>query len=50
VFPTGLSLRGDELRMYYGAADACACLATTKVQEVLDALQATTKPFDRWGQ
>ncbi|MFC1603883.1 hypothetical protein ACFL5F_02545 [Planctomycetota bacterium] len=35
VFPTGLLLRGDELWMYYGAADSCTCLATTKLDEVL---------------
>ncbi|MGB2863400.1 MAG: hypothetical protein WBC05_08755 [Sedimentisphaerales bacterium] len=35
VFPTGLLLRGDELWMYYGAADNCTCLATAKLDEVL---------------
>ena len=35
VFPTGLLLRGDELWMYYGAADSCTCLATAKLDEVL---------------
>lgn len=38
VFPTGLLLRGDELWMYYGAADMTICLATAKLQDVLDTL------------
>lgn len=36
VFPTGLLLRGDELWMYYGAADSSVCLATVKLQDVLN--------------
>lgn len=39
VFPTGLLLRGDELWMYYGAADTYVCLATAKLQDVLNALE-----------
>ena len=39
VFPTGLLLRGDDLWMYYGAADTCVCLATAKLQDVLDTLE-----------
>lgn len=38
VFPTGLLVRGDELWMYYGAADSCACLATARLDEVMDLL------------
>lgn len=38
VFPTGLLLRGDELWMYYGAADTCVCLATAKLENVLNEL------------
>jgi predicted GH43/DUF377 family glycosyl hydrolase len=38
VFPTGLIQRGDELWMYYGAADTVVCLATAKLQDVLSAL------------
>lgn len=40
VFPTGLLHRGDELWMYYGAADTCICLARAKLKEVLDTLEA----------
>ncbi|MBN2582748.1 MAG: glycosidase [Planctomycetes bacterium] len=39
VFPTGLLLRGDELWMYYGAADTHVCLATAKLKDVLAALE-----------
>jgi beta-1,4-mannooligosaccharide/beta-1,4-mannosyl-N-acetylglucosamine phosphorylase len=35
VFPTGLLLRGDELWMYYGAADSSACLAIAKLDDIL---------------
>ena len=45
VFPTGLLLRGDELWMYYGAADTCICLATVKLQDVLDNLEEQTGTF-----
>ncbi len=38
VFPTGLLLRGDELWMYYGAADSSVCLAKAKLDDVLAAL------------
>ncbi len=41
VFPTGLLVRGDELWMYYGAADTCICLARAKLSDVLDTLEAT---------
>jgi predicted GH43/DUF377 family glycosyl hydrolase len=39
VFPTGLLLRGDQLWMYYGAADTTTCLATAKLDDVLALLQ-----------
>jgi len=45
VFPTGLLLRDDELWMYYGAADTCVCLATVKLQDVLDNLEEQTVTF-----
>jgi len=40
VFPTGLLVRGDELWMYYGAADSCTCLATAKLDDILGLLDA----------
>jgi predicted GH43/DUF377 family glycosyl hydrolase len=45
VFPTGLLLRGDELWMYYGAADTCVCLATARLEDVLETLVGDTGPF-----
>jgi len=46
VFPTGLLLRGDELWMYYGAADTVVCLAVAKLQDVLDTLDGQDCPAD----
>jgi predicted GH43/DUF377 family glycosyl hydrolase len=39
VFPTGAILRGDEVWMYYGAADSRIALATAKLKTLLDALE-----------
>ena len=41
VFPTGLLVRGDELWMYYGAADTSICLAVAKVDDILKRLEGT---------
>lgn len=38
VFPTGLLRRGDELWMYYGAADTCIGLAVAKLDDVMQTL------------
>jgi predicted GH43/DUF377 family glycosyl hydrolase len=40
VFPTGAIVRGEELWMYYGAADMCICLATAKLSDLLKLLVA----------
>ncbi len=39
VFPTGALVRGDELWMYYGAADRCIGLATAKMKDLLAVLE-----------
>jgi predicted GH43/DUF377 family glycosyl hydrolase len=39
VFPSGWLLRGDELWMYYGAADTSVCLATCKLSDALAYLE-----------
>lgn len=39
VFACGHIQRGDELHVYYGAADSSICLATGKVSEILEALR-----------
>lgn len=36
VFPTGNIVMGDDLMVYYGAADTVCCLATIPLQELLD--------------
>ncbi len=38
VFPSGAIVRGDEVWMYYGAADTCVCLATARMEDLLAAL------------
>jgi beta-1,4-mannooligosaccharide/beta-1,4-mannosyl-N-acetylglucosamine phosphorylase len=42
VFPCGLVHQeaGDEIRLYYGAADSCVCLATVGLDELLEAVLA----------
>ena len=46
IFPTGTVVMGDELYLYYGAADTRIGLATTKIQTLLDALheEGTSAP------
>jgi len=39
VFPTGALLRGDELWMYYGAADQRIALATAKLDDLMQTLE-----------
>jgi len=38
VFPTGALIRGDELWMYYGAADTYVCLAVAKLSDLVATL------------
>ena len=38
VYTCGALLRGDEVWMYYGAADYCICLATAKLSDLLRAV------------
>jgi len=40
VFPTGAFVRGEELWVYYGASDSCICLATARLEDVLEAVLA----------
>lgn len=46
VFPTGMIRRGDDLWIYYGAADTCVCLAVVKLQHILDALETDSGPYE----
>ncbi|HEY5902718.1 MAG TPA: hypothetical protein VIU39_09195 [Anaerolineales bacterium] len=52
VFPCGHVLQpdGDEIYLYYGAADSCIALATGSLQGMLDWLDAFGKPFPPRGQ
>jgi beta-1,4-mannooligosaccharide/beta-1,4-mannosyl-N-acetylglucosamine phosphorylase len=38
IFPCGLIQAGDEIRLYYGAADTSICLATARLDDLLDAV------------
>jgi len=44
VFPCGWVVEGDELRLYYGAADTSMALATAQLSEVLDWLRRCSPP------
>lgn len=46
VFPCGYTVGedGDELNLYYGAADTCVCLATGSIREVLAWLHVHGEP------
>jgi predicted GH43/DUF377 family glycosyl hydrolase len=52
VFPCGVVLQpdGDEIYLYYGAADSCIGLATGSLQAMLDWLDVNGKPFPPRGQ
>lgn len=39
IFANGHVQKGDEIYLYYGAADSCVCLATAYVSEILEALR-----------
>ncbi|GAB2475864.1 glycosidase [Luteococcus sediminum] len=41
VFPCGLTVHGDELRLYYGAADTCLGVAHGRLSAVVDRLLAS---------
>ncbi len=39
VFPCGVTVQSDEVKMYYGASDTSMCLATAKLSEMLSWLK-----------
>lgn len=43
AYPTGTSIKSDNLMLYYGAADTRIAVATTKIQTLLDALKEEGK-------
>jgi len=40
AFPSGGFVRGDELWVYYGAADSCICLAKARLSDILEVVLA----------
>lgn len=47
VFPCGWTLVGDEVRIYYGAADTCIALAEARLSDLLSWLDAHDSRGDR---
>ncbi|MFC1751574.1 hypothetical protein ACFLY5_00305 [Patescibacteria group bacterium] len=41
VFPSGVDLVGDDLRIYYGAADTTCCVATVGLKGLVETMSAT---------
>ncbi len=41
VFPSGTLLRGEELWIYYGAADSCVCMGKARLPDLLGLLEET---------
>ena len=50
VFPCGWTLKGDELRLYYGGGDSCVALATGSLREIMDYLQLSPSGERSWEQ
>lgn len=51
VFPCGLVIEGNEIRLYYGSADTCIALATAKLDDLLNYVLSCPKSekSTRWG-
>lgn len=46
VFSTGMILEGgDEVKLYYGAAGICICLATTTISEIIEVCENNGEEF-----
>jgi len=43
VFPTGTLVRKQMLYLYYGAADTCSCLATVKLNDLVEQLMVVKR-------
>ena len=44
VFSNGMIVAGDEITLYYGAADEVICGATLSIKEILHSLEAGESP------
>ena len=50
VFPCGWLLDGEEVRIYYGAADTCLAVATARLSDLLAWLDERSPDFSAMGQ
>jgi predicted GH43/DUF377 family glycosyl hydrolase len=51
VFPTSAVLEGEDVNLYYGAADTTCCLATINLNEINEVIRIKAKPiFKRWSR
>jgi predicted GH43/DUF377 family glycosyl hydrolase len=50
VFPTSAVLDGEDIKLYYGAADMTCCLATISLSEINDIIKMKARPiFKKWS-
>jgi predicted GH43/DUF377 family glycosyl hydrolase len=50
VFPTSAVLEGEDVKLYYGAADMTCCLATIKLREITEIIKMKARPiFNKWS-
>jgi predicted GH43/DUF377 family glycosyl hydrolase len=50
VFPTSAVLEGEDVNLYYGAADMTCCHATMKLRELTEIIESKARPvFKRWS-
>ena len=47
VFPCGWVANGDDVQFYYGCADKCIGMATTRISAMLDWLEGPASRVDR---
>lgn len=48
VFPTSALLRGDELSLYYGAADTTTCVATASLKKILAEIKRDPQTYPQF--
>ncbi len=49
VFPSGAIVKDGVLRIYYGAADTTCCLATCRLEDLLEEMRAAATKLIRFG-
>lgn len=50
VFPSGAFVKNGTLSIYYGATDTTCCLATCKLSDLMDELDATSVKLERFKE